>query len=56
MALSELARKATTPRKAFRYLRWLGELEGWTKPRRRVRQRTFDSRLKQGGTVGREKI
>jgi hypothetical protein len=33
-ALSELARKATKPRAALRYLRWLADLEGWTKSRR----------------------
>jgi len=37
-AVSELARKATTPRQALRYIRWLAELKGWMKPRRRVRQ------------------
>jgi hypothetical protein len=37
-AVSELARTATTLREALRYIRWLAELQGWMKPRRRVRQ------------------
>ena len=37
--LSELAREATQPREALRYLRWLADLQGWTKPRR-VRHRS----------------
>jgi len=37
--VSELARKAKTPREAVRYIRWLAELEGWIKPGRRVRRR-----------------
>jgi len=32
--VSELARKATTPREALQYIRWLAELEGWIKRRR----------------------
>jgi hypothetical protein len=34
--VSELARKATTLREALRYIRWLGELEGWMKHPRRA--------------------
>jgi hypothetical protein len=52
--LSELARKAK-PRQALRYLRWLADFEGWTKPRR-VRQRSFDMGPKPRGTVGHKKI
>jgi hypothetical protein len=51
-AVSELAGKATKPREALRYLRWIADLEGWTKPRR-VRQRRFDKSPKPSG---REKI
>ena len=42
-AVSELVRKATTPRQALRYIRWLAELKGWMKPRRRTKQRRVDA-------------